>query len=142
MKDHSGGECFDERADGVPPLVEPITIGQGRTAVNIRIMRQGRDFVALITGGTAHVGAIAVCHGRGGRAHSQPGEGVVQLPNHREGPLASEAAETLALATGRTCAAVVGIHQDDATPDEIHDIVTHVRQGLQQLAGLLAKEER
>ncbi len=97
--------------------------------------------MALITGGDAHVGAVAVCHGRSGHAHSQPGEGVVQLPNHREGPLASEAAETLALATGRTCAVVVGIHQDDATPDEIHDIVAHVRQGLQKLAGLLAAKE-
>ncbi len=111
-------------------------------AVQLALLAQGRDFVLQITGGQAHVGAVAVCDGSTGRVHARTGGRTLQLPNHREGPLAAEAAETLATATGRTCAALVGIHQDDATPEEIHQIVAHVRDGLQQLvAGLGSSQE-
>lgn len=115
-------------------LPEPVTVGNGRTKVHLRLVAQGRDFLVLITGGQAHVGAIAVCNGRSGRDHVRDNGGMVQVPGHREGPLAAEAAEILALASGRTCAAAVGIHQDQATPEEIHEMVVHVRQGLDQLA--------
>jgi len=109
--------------------------------VRLEIVAQGRDFLVLITGGAAHVGAIAVCDGRTDRAHARPHGNTVQIPGHREGPLAAEAAEMLSAATGRTCVAVVGIHQDNATPAEIHEIVDHVRQALQQLATLFNKRQ-
>jgi hypothetical protein len=115
-------------------LPEPVTVGNGRTKVHLQLVAQGRDFLVLITGGQAHVGAIAVCNGRSERDHVRDNGGMVQVPRHREGPLAAEAAEILALASGRICAAAVGIHQDQATPEEIHEIVVHVRQGLDQLA--------
>jgi len=141
MKDRRLGKGFGPDAGRPLPLPEPVMVGAGRTAVKLRLVAQGRDFLALITGGTAHVGAVAVCDGRTERGHVRPGDGVVQVPGHREGPLAAEAAETLAHASGRTCAVVVGIHQDDATLDEIQDIVDHVRQGLQQLAAAFAEPE-
>jgi hypothetical protein len=114
-------------------------LGEGRTAVTLRLLAQGRDILVLITGGAAHVGAVAVCDGTAELGHARSGSGMVQVPGHREGPLAAEASETLALAAGRTCVAVVGIHQDNATAEEIHDIVEHVRQGLQQLTTNLAE---
>jgi hypothetical protein len=128
----------DGSEPGVPDqgwtLPEPVTVGNGRTGVRLQLIAQGRDFLVQITGGQAHVGAIAVCNGRSGRDHVRANGGMVQVPGHREGPLAAEAAEFLAIASGRTCAAAVGIHQDQATPEEIHEIVVHVRQGLDQLA--------
>jgi len=134
------GKGNDDAEHGVSPNVfaKRITIGAGRTAVYLDLRSQGSDLVIRITGGRAHVGAVSVCDSSSGRAHARAGERTLQLPGHREGPLAAEAAETLAVATGRTCAAVVGIHQDDATPDEIHHIVLNVRQGLQQLVAALA----
>lgn len=119
-------------------LPASVTVGTGRTAVNLSLVEQGRDILVLITGGDAHVGAIAACDGRMVPVSVVNG-GSVQMPGHREGPLATEAAETLAAAAGRTCAAVVGIHQDQATPAEIQNIVAHVRRGLQQLVTLFSE---
>ena len=121
-------------ANSAGMLPGPVSVGTGRTAVQLRLFEQGRDILVLITGGEAHVGAIAACDGRLGATLNPASGGAVQMPGHREGPLAVEAAETLAAVAGCTCAAVVGIHQDQATPAEIQDIVAHVRQGLQQLA--------
>jgi hypothetical protein len=103
--------------------------------VELCLQSQGRDLVVLITGGEAHVGAVAGCDGRPGAAPGIGQDGVVQLPGHREGPLAAEAAATLARAFACSCAAVVGIHQDEATADEIRAIVANVRRGLQRLTG-------
>ncbi len=133
-----------ERRDSRPvgnsagTLPVSMTVGAGRTAVQLRLLEQGRDILVLISGGDAHVGAIAACDGRIVPTAAVKG-GTVQMPGHREGPLATEAAETLAAAAGRTCAAVVGIHQDQATPAEIQDIVAHARRGLQQLAALFTE---
>jgi hypothetical protein len=107
----------------------------------LRPLAQGRDLLILITGGAAHVGAIAAHDGRATGPASTDGAAMVQLPGHREGPLAAEAAALLASASGRTCAAVVGIHQDDASPAEIQQIVAHVRQGLQRLAAAFAERK-
>ncbi len=121
-------------------LPEPVNVGEGRMAVQLTFIAQGCDFLVLITGGDLHVGAVAVCDGRTELAHVRSIDNSVQVQGHREGPIASEAAETLAIASGRTCCAVVGIHQDNATPAEIHEIVENVRQGLQQLIDLFGEE--
>ena len=119
------------------PRSREVVVGDGRTRVSVILRFQGQDLLLQITGGRSHVGAVAVCDCRRGQDKIQTGERTIQLPGHREGPLAVEAAETLAAATQRTCAAVVGIHQDSATPDEIQQIVANVRQGLQQLVDTL-----
>ncbi len=54
----------------------------------------------------------------------------IELAGHREGPLARESAKVLAQATGKVCVATVGIHLDEATPEEIATIVNNVQQGL------------
>lgn len=133
MEDRRIQDDFSLAGSAPWPLPEPVTIGDGRTEVHLRPLAQGRDFLVLITGGAAHVGAVAVRDGRIAGPEKADSVGTVQLHGHREGPLAAEAAALLAAATGRTCAAVVGIHQDDASPAEIRRIVTHVRRGLRQL---------
>ncbi len=140
MKDRGAALGLPSGSDPLGPLPAPVSVGAGRTEVHLEIVGQGRDFVVLVTGGTAHVGAVAVCDGRADRAHVRPHGNTTQLPGHREGPLAAEAAETLAAASGRTCVAVVGIHQDDATPEEVHAIVANVRRALQELATALGQE--
>ncbi len=121
-------------------LPEAISLGSGRNEVHLQLVPQGRDFLALITGGQAHVGAVAVCDGRQYGYPEGERPGTIEMAGHREGPLAAEAAELLALASGRTCAASVGIHQDQATPAEIREIVANVRLGLEQLAAQMRPE--
>ncbi len=64
---------------------------------------------------------------------------VTELPGHREGPLAGECAEILGRASGRTVVAVAGIHQDNASREEIAAIVANARKGAEKLAENMRK---
>ena len=117
--------------EGRIPLPGPVERGRGRTSVRLELVAQGRDLVLLVSGGEAHVGAVAVC---GAPQDGVPAEPVLTIvPGHKEGPLARDCALKLAAAAGCTCCAVVGIHQDQAKPEEIAAIVEHVRQGVDEL---------
>ena len=107
-----------------PPgkILMAVEEGSGRLAVRLELLAQGRDYLLLITGGLAHIGAVAVSNG--GRAE------LVVVPGHKEGPLAAECAEAVALASEHTCTALAGIHQDGATKPEIGAIVANVRVAL------------
>jgi len=100
--------------------------------IRVELRPQGRDLLLEVTGGEAHVGAVAVAAPGWSEAR------LVVVPGHREGPLASAAAVRLAEAAGCTCAVVVGIHQDHATRDEITTIVGHVEAAVESLATELA----
>jgi len=58
---------------------------------------------------------------------------VTVVPGHKEGPLAEECVLELARVVSCACCVVAGIHQDDATPDEIVSIVKNVRQGMDEI---------
>ena len=104
-----------------------ISVGEGRTAVVLRVENLGRDLAAFLTGGEAHVGAVAVA----GRAAGTGGEALadaIVAPGNKDGPLAEEGAALMAALSGRTCVMIVGIHVEDATPAEIEQIVAHARE--------------
>lgn len=122
---------------GNPPAAT-LSVGSGRLRVKLELRIQGRDFLLQVTGGEAHVGAVAVFDGSVDRGQAV----VTELPAHREGPIAGECAEILGRATGRTVAAVVGIHQDHATREEISAIVANVRQGVAELAETIVTNQR
>lgn len=111
-------------------LLEALIVGSGRTGVKLELRSQGRDLLLVITGGQAHVGAVAVWDA----GNPADGATVCELPDHREGQLAGECAAAVGRASGRTTAVVAGIHQDNATPEEIAAIVANVRQGAASLA--------
>jgi hypothetical protein len=119
------------------PRLATQIVGSGRTGVKLELRFQGRDFLLLITGGKAHIGAVGVWDG----ADPESRAVVIELPGHREGPLAGECAEALGRASGRTTAAVVGIHQDNATREEIAAIVANVRQGVATLTKQVAPNQ-
>ena len=104
--------------------------GNGRTAVRLQLLPQGRDWLLLITGGDAHVGAVAAADAHGCQ--------LAVLPPHKEGPLARECAQAVARQTGCSCAAVAGIHQDNATAEEIAAIVQNVRSALADILAEVA----
>ena len=109
-----------------------MIVGAGRTRVKLELIFQGEDLVLLLTGGRAHVGAVAV---RDGRRGGDPPR-VMELPHHREGSLAGTCADIVAEATGRTVVTVAGIHQDEATRVEIEAIVANA-----EAAAKIAAEE-
>ncbi len=102
-----------------------LKVGEGRTEVILQADPQGMDFILRVTGGQAHVGAVATASAD-----------LVQLSVvgiHKEGPLAELCAGRWAQMTGKVCVAMVGIHQDQATPEEIETIIANVELGLDQL---------
>lgn len=123
------------------PLPWACERGEGRLAVRLELRPQGRDLLLLIGGGAVHAGAVAVASPAGGTA-GEPCDELAVVPGHKEGPLAREGARRLAAASGRTCVAVAGIHQDHATPGEIAAIVAHARDALHALADALARRRR
>lgn len=106
--------------------------GSGRTAVRLQLLPQGRDWLLLITGGEAHVGAVAAADAQGCQ--------LAVLPPHKEGPLARECAQAVVQQTGCACAAVAGIHQDNATAEEITAIVQNVRAALNDILARVATQ--
>jgi hypothetical protein len=135
------GDIFNQ-AQGRPgsdnSCLEALIVGSGRTSVKLELWFQGRDLLLLITGGKVHVGAVAVWDGAAPEGRAV----VVEMSGHREGPLAGECAEALGRASGRTIAAVAGIHQDNATREEIAAIVENVRRGTAALAKQVAPNQR
>ena len=118
-------------------LPEPVRGGRGRRAVVLRVQAVGRDLLVTVTGGQAHAGAVAVA-APGGQV-PEGGDRPLVVPPHREGPLAQECARLVAEASGCTCVAVAGIHQAQATADEIAAIVANARSGMRTLAAALAR---
>jgi hypothetical protein len=82
----------------------------------------GEDYLLTLTGGEEHVGAVAVgfFDERSQRASSS----VITMPGHREEYLALQGARQVSSATRKTSVFVVGIHQDNISPEEIRNIVS------------------
>ena len=115
-------------ADGAPLSLfceRAFHARQGRLELTLRLVPQGRDLNALLTGGEAHVGATAL---------AAPGEAtrVAERPHHREGGLAALVAERLAGGFGRAVSVSCGIHFDSITRQEIATV--------EALAARLVKE--
>lgn len=91
--------------------------------LTIRTIRAGRDYVWLVTGGVAHIGAAAVAYWDGLEAQC----GLMTVPSHREGELARELAEMACRNLRATVTVIAGIHIDNAAKDEIAAIVNQVR---------------
>lgn len=94
-----------------------------RYGIQIRTIRAGRDYVLLVTGGEAHVGASAVAYWDGVEVRC----GLTEVPGHKEGELAAELAEQACRRLRATVSVIAGIHIDFATRQEIGEMVEVVR---------------
>ena len=99
--------------------------------IRLRAVPMGDDLALLISGGREHIGAVATAY--------REGDGVKVethvLPGHREGELAAETARLAALSLNCTVTVAMGIHQDEATREEIDHIVGTVRRLVEKELG-------
>lgn len=98
-----------------------LTEGSGRTRLQLRAQRVGPDWLVLITGGGAHVGAAALGAMDMGRASSS----VLTVPGHRDDRLAGPLAERVSREVGGTSLVVAGVHLDDITDREIREVLAN-----------------
>lgn len=93
-----------------------------RGLLKLQIWRVGDDFQVLLTGGKAHIGAVAVavCYGT---EKESCNVSQIAVHGHREDSLAAKLARQMAKALRTTVAFSAGIHFDDLTPVELDEIL-------------------
>lgn len=100
------------------------TCGTGKYAVNITVLgTNGAGLAVFVRGGDRpHMGGVAVAspgiklHGR---VLSSCDLWAVTVPGHKDMELAQKIAKKLCKATGEPISVSVGVHVDDATPNDI-----------------------
>ena len=116
----------------LPCQIERVS---GRIVLLLEWEKLGNDYSARLTGGMAHVGAVAVGNfdSISGRASSS----VITAPGHREDELALRGARDLSEASRSTTVFIVGIHLDSITKKEIGEIVSVSKEMIDELSGIL-----
>lgn len=97
--------------------------------------RIGEDYLITITGGAAHIGAVATAYVMDGQTHTL----TQVVPGHREGELATEVAGQAAELLKRTVTVVMGVHIDNASKAQIIDMVYWIRTVAQKELAELAE---
>ncbi|MCR8978527.1 hypothetical protein [Brevibacillus laterosporus] len=97
---------------------------------NIEILRQmmGEDIVYLIGGGVVHIGAVATAYWRNEQVKVE----LITLPGHKEDQLALECASLACEQKKCTVTAIVGIHIDQASKEEIMLAVKTTREAMHE----------
>lgn len=104
-----------------------ITAGEPPYRIEGRVIVCGRDVVVVVGGGTKyHTGAVAAAISLPSLkdpAKNTTTASTLSIPGHKEDQIAREAALRLARTLETTVTVAVGIHVDDASPDEIRLMV-------------------
>ncbi len=95
---------------------------RGRIAISIEVRAVGDDWLVVLTGGEAHLGACAL--GVWDTASGRASGSVLTAPGHREEGVALAAARRLANAARGRVVVGAGIHYPGATRAEIDTAVS------------------
>lgn len=114
--------------------------------VQIQVVPMGRDIAFSVTGGDAHIGAVATAYADSGDSGVRGVRVELQeLPGHREGELAAELAGKAARRLGTTVTVLAGIHVNRPTRDEITAVVAEARLKMEDAineAALILRKQR
>lgn len=110
---------------------------QGRLHLRLDLLPQGRDWLALLRGGAAHIGATALALPLRERAAGEELPRSLGRPGHREAELARQVAARLAQAVDCAVCCCAGIHYEAITPEEIRDVLCLVDELTDEAARLL-----
>jgi hypothetical protein len=111
----------------------------GKIEIVLKAKKIGEDYLLTLTGGEEHVGAVAV--GLFEEKSQRASSSVITMPGHREEYLALHGARQVSRAIKKTSVFVVGIHQDDISPDEIRDIVSATREMVESFIAFYEKKK-
>lgn len=107
---------------------------QGRLHLRLDLLPQGRDWLALLRGGAAHIGATALALPLRERAAGEETALSIGRPGHREDELARQVAARLAQAAGCAVCCCAGIHYEAITPEEIRHVLCLVDELIDEAA--------
>lgn len=112
----------------------------GRINIVLGAKKVGEDYLLTLTGGEEHVGAVAV--GLFDEKSQRASSSVITMPGHREEYLALHGARQVSKATRKTSVFVVGIHQENISPEEIRDIVSAAGEMVESFIAFYEKETK
>lgn len=117
-----------------------LQAGQGRHQAEALVVVNGADLVVTIGGGSAyHIGATALAIPRPSLA--DPGlvsasASVICVTGHKEDELARSAALKMAAHFNRIVSVNLGLHVDEATPQDIMDLTSNFYILLDEITSL------
>jgi hypothetical protein len=98
-----------------------LTVGEGRTQVNLRAPYMGEELVIFVYNENAHVGAIAV--GEYDPKEKRASTSVITRLGHKDDIVAQKAAYSISKSTKKPVCVIAGIHVDNITDMEINQIL-------------------
>jgi hypothetical protein len=105
--------------------------------LQLQIHQIGRDLLLILTGGSAHIGAVALGQSYGnGTAKSNAS--VIGAFGHKEDQLSGEIARYVSKKTGQRCSVVAGIHFDNLSRTDILMIQSAVQEMVEQALQTMA----
>lgn len=107
-----------------------LSVGEGRLQVELRSHTMGKDRIVFIYNGKEHLGAVAVAE----YSHSdqRASASVISRYGHRDDQIARSAALAIARKTKRAVCVIVGVHLDQATRQEIDQLVKNSEKLVRQ----------
>lgn len=94
----------------------------GRISLTLQLVTLGKDIQLVLTGGEAHIGAVALALASGELGH------CTEIPGHREGDLTREMAVAVARSLGVTTCVCAGIHYPAISSAEIATVFDLVQK--------------
>ncbi len=117
-----------------------LQTGQGRHQAEALVVVNGNDLAVTIGGGSVyHIGATALAVPRPSLADPEvvsASASVICVTGHKEDELARTAALRLAAHFNRIAVVMVGLHVDNATPQDITTLTSNFHLLLDQIASL------
>lgn len=105
--------------------------------VELSVERVGRDLLCRVSGGEAHLGAVALSEWRDGRAHTR----CLSAEGHREQAIARHAAHTLCAAARCTVSCLAGIHFDEVSRADV-EAISEQSYDLSRRAAVVLRDAR
>ncbi|MBS5957850.1 MULTISPECIES: hypothetical protein [Clostridia] len=111
------------------------TYGNGKYIVNISVHdTNGAGLAVFVRGGDKpHLGGVALASPgieMHGRTLSKCDLWTITVPGHKDAELAQRIAKKICIASGEPVSVSLGIHVENATPEEIELICTNVDEGV------------
>lgn len=105
--------------------------------IEITAIQMGSDYLFIITGGKAHIGATATAYWTEEILNCQ----LIELPHHKEGEVAKNCALYAANILNCTVTVTIGIHIDHATKEQIYEIVDYVQKTMSEKVNFLENDK-
>jgi len=107
-------------------------VRKNKHEVKLNSFEVGDDLIVVLTGGDkAHAGAVAVALPYKKTACSS----VISLPEHKDSDLAKPLAERIAKKTKKRVIMIAGLHIDNATEDDIYQLVKNSEKVVDEFIG-------